>query len=168
VRYLGPNLARNEKTRVEYYCRLGYPWPQWKLHWKNFHIFIIIWQVYHTKFMNGSQWFHREKIWNSFCKNYKFCIIWTEVLIFTIFHYTIVIQARIVTSQIHYQILEFCCVLWKNFASFRLTLWRPVYVYAVPGFQPKTSSFPLPYQRHSSYADCAKELFKSSTDQPVF
>jgi len=26
----------------------------------------------------------------------------TEVLIFTIFHYTIVIQARIVTSQIHY------------------------------------------------------------------
>jgi len=26
----------------------------------------------------------------------------TEVLIFTIFHYTIVIQARIVTSQMHY------------------------------------------------------------------
>jgi len=26
----------------------------------------------------------------------------TEVLIFTIFHYTIVIQASIVTSQIHY------------------------------------------------------------------
>jgi len=26
----------------------------------------------------------------------------TEVLLFTIFHYTIVIQASIVTSQIHY------------------------------------------------------------------
>jgi len=26
----------------------------------------------------------------------------TEVLIFTIFHYTIVIQASVVTSQIHY------------------------------------------------------------------
>ena len=31
------------------------------LHWKNFHIFIMIWQVYHTKFMNGSQCFHRKK-----------------------------------------------------------------------------------------------------------
>jgi len=31
VRYPGSNLARNEKTRkVEYLCRLGYPWPQWK------------------------------------------------------------------------------------------------------------------------------------------
>jgi len=37
----------------------------------------------------------------------------TEVLIFTIFHYTIVIQASIVTSQIHYQILEFHYVLCK-------------------------------------------------------
>jgi len=42
------------------------------LRWKNSHIFIIIWQVYHTKFMNGSQCFHREKIWHSLCKNYKF------------------------------------------------------------------------------------------------
>jgi len=31
----------------------------------------------------------------------------TEVLIITILHYTIVIQASIVTSQIQYQILEF-------------------------------------------------------------
>jgi len=37
--------------------------------------FIVIWQVYHTKFMNGSQCFHREKIWKSLCKNYKFCVI---------------------------------------------------------------------------------------------
>jgi len=70
------------------------------LRWKNFHVFIMIWQVYHTKFMNGSQCFHREKIRRSLCKNYKFCVI--EVLIFTIFHYTIVIKASIVTSQIHY------------------------------------------------------------------
>jgi len=28
------------------------------LRWKNFHIFIMIWQVCHTKFMNGSQCFH--------------------------------------------------------------------------------------------------------------
>jgi len=37
----------------------------------------------------------------------------TEVLICTIFHYTIVIQASIVTSQIHYQILEFYYVMCK-------------------------------------------------------
>jgi len=31
VRYLGPNLARNEKTRkVGYLCCLGYQWPRWK------------------------------------------------------------------------------------------------------------------------------------------
>jgi len=41
---------------------------------KIFHIFIMIWQVYHTKFMNGSQCFHGEKIWRSLCKNYKFCV----------------------------------------------------------------------------------------------
>jgi len=37
----------------------------------------------------------------------------TLVLIFTIFHYTIVVQASIVTSQIHYQILECYCVFYK-------------------------------------------------------
>jgi len=36
------------------------------LHWQNFHIFIMILQVHHTKFMNGSQCFHTEKIWWSF------------------------------------------------------------------------------------------------------
>ena len=50
----------------------------------------------------------------------------------------------------------------KNFVSFHLTLWRRVYEHIVPGFQPKTSSFPLPYQHHSSSADCAKELFMGS------
>ena len=32
----------------------------------------------------------------------------------------------------------------------------------MPGFQPKTSSFWLSYQRPSSSADCAEKLFKSS------
>jgi len=51
----------------------------------------------------------------------------------------------------------------KLYVSFHLTLWRLVYEYIVPGFQPKTSSFRLPYQRHSSSADCARELFKGSS-----
>jgi len=34
----------------------------------------------------------------------------------------------------------------------------------VPGNRPKTSSFRLPYQRHSSYADCARKLFKPPKD----
>jgi len=34
----------------------------------------------------------------------------------------------------------------------------------VPENQPKTRSFRLPYQRHSSSADCARELFKPSKD----
>jgi len=37
--------------------------------WKIFHVFVMIWQVYHTKFLNGSQCFHREKIWQNLCKN---------------------------------------------------------------------------------------------------
>ena len=55
----------------------------------------------------------------------------TKVLIFTIFPYTIVIQASlqasntiviqasIVTSQIHYYILEVYCVFWKINCLFR-------------------------------------------------
>jgi len=39
-----------------------------------------------------------------------------------------------------------------------------VYVTFVPGNQPKTSSFWMPCQRHSSYADCAEELLKPSKD----
>jgi len=50
----------------------------------------------------------------------------------------------------------------KNFVTFHLTLWRPFCEYIVLGFQPKTSSFPLPYQRHSSSADCVKKLIKGS------
>jgi len=34
-----------------------------------------------------------------------------------------------------------------------LTLWELVYEYIIPRFQPKTDSFQLPYQRHSSSAD---------------
>jgi len=44
-----------------------------------------------------------------------------------------------------------------------LTLWEAIYEYIVPGFQPKTSSFRLPYQHHiSSSTYCARELFKPS------
>jgi len=56
----------------------------------------------------------------------------------------------------------------KNFVSFHSTLLRPFYEYTVPGFQPKTRSFQLPYQRHSSSTDCARELFKSSNGSAVF
>ena len=43
-----------------------------------------------------------------------------------------------------------------------LTLWEPAYDIFVPRFQPKNSSFRLPYQRHSSSADCTRELFNGS------
>ena len=43
-----------------------------------------------------------------------------------------------------------------------LTLWEPAYNIFVPRFWPKNSSFRLPHQRHSSSADCARELFKGS------
>jgi len=49
---------------------------------------------------------------------------------------------------------------WKNMQC--LTLWELLDEYVVPGIQPKTSSFQLLYQRHSSSADCARELFKGS------
>jgi len=44
-----------------------------------------------------------------------------------------------------------------------VTLREPVYEYIVPSFRPKISSFRLPYQHHSSSADCATEL-KPSKD----
>ena len=43
-----------------------------------------------------------------------------------------------------------------------LTLWEPAYEYIIPRFRPKTSSFQLPYQHHSSSTDCARKLFKGS------
>ena len=43
-----------------------------------------------------------------------------------------------------------------------LTLWRPVCEDIITGFRPKTSSLRLPYHRHSSSTDCARELFKGS------
>jgi len=43
-----------------------------------------------------------------------------------------------------------------------LTLWEPAYEYIVPGFQPKTSSFQMLYQRHSFSTNYARELFKGS------
>ena len=48
----------------------------------------------------------------------------------------------------------------KNLSHF--TRWELVHDIFIPGNRPKTSSFRLPYQCHSSYADCARELFKGS------
>jgi len=46
--------------------------------------------------------------------------------------------------------------------------WEPVYEFIVPRFRPKTTTFRLPYQRHSSSADCAKKHFKPSKDSARF
>ena len=43
-----------------------------------------------------------------------------------------------------------------------LTMWEPGYDTFVPRFQPKTSNFQLPCQRHISSANYARELFKGS------
>jgi len=51
-----------------------------------------------------------------------------------------------------------------------LTLCEPAYNIFVPRFHPKNSSFQLPYQRHSSSTDGARELFKGlngSANLPV-
>jgi len=45
------------------------------------------------------------------------------------------------------------CSAFKNLWCFEVIILR---------FQSKTSSFRLPYQRHSSSADCTRELFKGS------
>ena len=50
-----------------------------------------------------------------------------------------------------------------NIRALRLsTLWEPGCNIFVLWNQPKTNSCQLPYQRHSSSADCARELFKGS------
>ena len=46
--------------------------------------------------------------------------------------------------------------------SIALTRWEPAYGIFVLDFSLKNSSFRLPYQRPSSSADCARELFKGS------
>jgi len=43
-----------------------------------------------------------------------------------------------------------------------ITLWEPVYDIFILRFRPKNISFWLPYQHHSSSANCTRELFKSS------
>jgi len=46
MRYLGLNLAQNEKTRkVGYFVASVTHDRSEKLRWKNFHIFTVIWQV---------------------------------------------------------------------------------------------------------------------------
>ena len=53
-------------------------------------------------------------------------------------------------------------VIPLTYVCFWLTLWELAYNIFVPRFRPKTSSFRLPYQHHSSSAICARELFKGS------
>jgi len=53
-------------------------------------------------------------------------------------------------------------MLSKTFLTSSLTLWELGNDIFIPRFQPKNSSFQLPYQRHSSSTYCARELFKGS------
>jgi len=58
-------------------------------------------------------------------------------------------------------------LLYENFHAVLedhvpLTLWKPGYDIFVLWNQAKTSSCRLPYQRHSSSADCSTELLKGS------
>jgi len=59
-------------------------------------------------------------------------------------------------------VLEKCMAIafWK--ICDQLTLWEQGYKIFALWYQPKTSSCRLPCQRHSSSADCARELFKGS------
>jgi len=43
-----------------------------------------------------------------------------------------------------------------------LTLWELAYDIFIHRIWPKSSSFQLPYQHHSSSVDCTRELFKGS------
>jgi len=60
------------------------------------------------------------------------------------------------------------CITLENFHQciyqqyLLLTLWEPGYDIFILWNQPKTSSCQLPYQHHRSYADCTREMFKSS------
>jgi len=51
---------------------------------------------------------------------------------------------------------------YQVYITINLTLWEPVYDIFVPRYQPKNSSFRLPYQRHSSSADFARKLLIGS------
>ena len=53
-------------------------------------------------------------------------------------------------------------LLAQNWLVLYLTLWEPLYDIFVVQFRPKNISFQLPYQRPSSSADCARELFNGS------
>ena len=55
---------------------------------------------------------------------------------------------------------RFCYFFKENGKTLFITLWELGYNIFLLRFQPKTSSCQLPYQRHSSSADCSRELFK--------
>jgi len=101
VRYLGPNLTQNQKLEKwgTFFVSVNYD-RSGNLCCKNFHIFIMIWQVYHKNSRTVLNVFIEKKFDKFVQKLQILCN--AEVLIFTIFHYTIVIQTSIATSQIHY------------------------------------------------------------------
>jgi len=69
---------------------------------------------------------------------------------------------RIQLSAVNLQINTLCVVL--SGCVLFLTPWESVYDTFVPKNQPKTSSFLLPYQWHSSSADYTRELITPSKD----
>jgi len=79
-----------------------------------------------------------------------------------IFHNDSFLMKTVILSDASSIFLSGPCI--ETLSLFNLTPWRPVYKYIVPGNRPKISSFQLPYQRHSSSADCARELCKPSKD----
>jgi len=78
------------------------------------------------------------------------------------------ISASLVARQLKIDFPQIIYILFKQvkilsfWDSTYLTPWELVYDIFIPGNRLKTSSLRLPYQRHSSFADCAKELFKPS------
>jgi len=116
--------------------------------------------------------FYRRPVWNRWA-----CLVVTmhcTVHIFPVIMQIIYFESRILHILLIAEVqnagvglvLHMCC--WKNgMVYFPSTLWEPVYEYIIPGFQPKSSSFKsssfqLPYRRHSSSTDCARDLFKGS------
>ena len=92
-------------------------------------------------------------------------LLWLNVNFFnnvfpSALHYFIVCQKQIKMQR------NLCKTIHRRQKSpvMILTLWEPGYDIFVLRFRPKTSSGQLPYKRHSSSADCAKELFKGSNE----
>ena len=91
VRYLGPNLAWNEKTRkVGYLSHLGFPWSQWKMALEKFSYIHYDMASLLYKIHEWFSIFSQRKNLTKFVQKTQI-LFNTQVLIFTIFHDTIVI-----------------------------------------------------------------------------